>query len=181
MSTRPRRVDPLRRQSRLDHTRWHQLHTAWTETRAELDRIDALLTRLAARRHHLAARLAAHRDQLWPRDRNRYGRRPGTDGTVQLPTLPATTTKLWGRRLRAVCLALLRLTGESTLTELHVLLHRRGYELDSTHPVKALADALRYETLQGRARRTARGIYAANPGLGTLPTLNDLTHLTDAA
>lgn len=159
-----RRVDPIRRQSTLDPRHRRKVHRAYQHLRTELDRTDAVLARLAARRHRLALRLADHRDQLWPPDRQRFGRRPGADGRPQLPPLPSPSTRLWGRRLRAVCLALLRRAGEVTLTELHVLLHRGGYEIDSTHPVKALADALGYETDHGRAHRVARGVYG--PVLG---------------
>ena len=42
-------------------------------------------------------------------------------------------------------------------------IHRRGAVIDSTLPVKALADALGYETRQGRACRTGRGIYQLVP------------------
>lgn len=168
MATEPRRVDPIRRQSRLDPAHRRRLAESCERLQGELARADTLLAEVGARRHQLARELAAVRDQLWPRDARRYGRRPGPDGSAQLPPLPATATKLWGRRLRAVCLAILRATGSTTLRELHALLHHRGYDVDSAQPVKALADALGYETDQGRARRLRRGVYEAASGPAVL-------------
>lgn len=168
------RNDPIRRTGRFDPVRRRQAEQECEDLRAELREIDASLASIGARRHSLAKKLAACRDELWPRDRRRFGRRPGPDGAVQLPTLPEQPTKLWGRRLRAICLGILKVTGTSTLTELHVLLHRRGYEVDSDNAVKALADALGYETDNGRASRVGRGIYEALPGTGATPALQDL-------
>jgi hypothetical protein len=156
-----RRLDPIRRRGDLDPAVRRKLHRTSDRLRRELDRTDRLLAQLGARRHRLAGQLAQNRDRLWPKDRDRYGRRPGPDGAVVLGPLPTRPTKLWGRRLRAACLAILGATGESSLPELHAHLHHRGYEVDSAHPVKALADALGYETDQGRARRIARGVYEA--------------------
>ena len=50
------------------------------------------------------------------------------------------------------------------LTELHAQLHRHGFGIAHRHPVKALADALGYETEQGNTRRVSRGVYALTPG-----------------
>jgi hypothetical protein len=55
--------------------------------------------------------------------------------------------------------------GRITLTQLHVLLHRHGVAVDSAHPVKALADALGYETDIGNTQRVARGTYELMPGV----------------
>lgn len=162
MSTPSRRVDPLRRELNRD-TR-QKLLSESEELQREVDSTDALLAELGARRHRLALQIAELRDRLWPRDPRRFGRRPGGDGSVQLPPLPSGSTKLWGRRLRAACLAILRSAGETTLAELHALLHHQGFEVESPHPVKALADALGYETDQGRAHRAARGVYAPAGG-----------------
>jgi hypothetical protein len=40
------------------------------------------------------------------------------------------------------------------------MLHRRGYFIDCTHEVKALADAMRYDVAEGRLRRIDRGVYS---------------------
>lgn len=66
-----------------------------------------------------------------------------------------------GRHLRYAALAVLIRAGTPlTLTEIHRGLHLNGFVIASNNRVKALADALGYEHRQGRARRTARGVYA---------------------
>lgn len=174
MSVPARHIDPLRRHGRLDREARRRRQHACEKLRQEITRTDSLLAKLGARRHRLALELAEHRDQLYPRDARRFGRRPGPGGTVQLPPLAANPTKLRGRRLRGVCLAIMKLAGESTLGELHAQLHHRGYEIDCPQPVKALADALGYETDRGCARRVSRGVYAAVGGTAAIATLQDI-------
>ncbi len=129
---------------------------------AQLDEVDNEITELSRRRSALADRLAELREELWPTARYRRGRRPSATGRVELPPLPDRPTWLEGRRLRSVCLALLRRAGELSLPRLHALLHAHGYGVASTHPVKALSDALSYEVECGRARRPRRGHYAVH-------------------
>lgn len=126
----------------------------------ELDRIDAELAALAARRHDVVRRLHQRRNHVTPHVSNHHGRKPKVDGTVALPPVAKHATPVWGTRLRDVCISMLRRCGTLTLVELHAMLHHLGYRIDSRHPVKTLSDALSYETEQGRARRTSRGVYA---------------------
>jgi hypothetical protein len=81
-----------------------------------------------------------------------------------LPPVPEGAVFLRGRRLRALCLAILARLGPLPLPELHALLHRHGFAVAHDHPVKALADALGHEADGGRARRIARGVYELVPG-----------------
>lgn len=127
---------------------------------AELDDVDDELAALANRRAGLVARLAELREELWPVALWRRGRRPSICGENSLPPLPADVTWLEGRRLRSVCLALLRRAARRlSLSHLHALLHAHGYGIDSSYPAKTLADALGYEVECGRARRVRRGEY----------------------
>lgn len=71
----------------------------------------------------------------------------------------ANATQLWGRKLRAACREILQRRGPTPLVEIHAQLHREGYAVQHPHPVKALADALGYDTDQGRVRRNQRGVY----------------------
>ncbi len=157
---RARRLDPVR-------TAASQLHAARDAALAErdelLDRLDDLdreIVAIAQRRAQLASRLAELRDRLWPPSHRHRGRRPSPTGERELPPLPERPTWLEGRRLRSVCLALLRRVGPLTLPRLHALLHAHGYGIDSAHAAKALSDALSYEVECGRARRIRRGEYA---------------------
>ena len=155
------RHDPLRRLSgpcNLDARR--QALAECHVTLAAIEAVDQQLGALAAERRALVAKLHEQREFLMPRfsDRKR-ARQPAPDGAALLPPVQHDHTPLWGRRLRGTCLAILRRSGRLSLVELHVLLHHHGYRVQGAHPVKALADALAYESEQGRARRTARGVY----------------------
>ena len=98
---------------------------------------------------------------IWKRCAGR--RRRAVSHEEPLPPTAAKPMWLWGRELRAVCLALLRTAqGALSLRQLHVLLHRAGYAIAHRTPVKALADALGHEADVGRARRVARGCYAVH-------------------
>lgn len=132
---------------------------AATELRARLDDLERELVELSSARQRIAQELAALRARLTVHIRRHRGRMPAVDGTRQLPPVPHDATPLWGRRLRSVCLALLRRAGRLPLRELHALLHRHGYVIDSDTHVKVLADALGHEVDHGRARRVERGVY----------------------
>ncbi len=153
------RIDPIRCRVPLLGHRRASVEADRSRLLAELDRLDDELAEIAARRAAVAARLAELRERLWPADLHRRGRRPGATGAPALPPLPPSPTWLYGRRLRSVCLALLRRAGRQTLGQLHALLHAHGYGVDSSHATKALSDALAYEVECGRARRVRRGEY----------------------
>lgn len=125
----------------------------------ELDRVDNELAELTQRRCALADRLAELREKLWPTVLHRRGRRPDVTGGPAVPPLPEQPTWLYGRRLRSVCLALLRRAGRLTLPKLHALLHAHGYGVDATYAAKTLSDTMGYEVECGRARRVRRGEY----------------------
>ena len=126
---------------------------------------DRALAALAAERQRLARRLAAVREELWPRAEWPQGRRPPRDALEDaLPPLPERPTWLWGRRLRAVCLRLLARCGTMPLRQLHALLHLHGFGVAGDQPVKVLADALGHESERGLAVRTSRGVYDVAPG-----------------
>ncbi|MGD9750201.1 MAG: hypothetical protein AB7W59_04300 [Acidimicrobiia bacterium] len=125
--------------------------------------LDRQLFELSRQRRSMARELKQQRRRLWP-NLSRRGRRPGPDGANQLPPLPADAHRLWGRRLRATCRAILSRLGTATLPELHAMLHRLGYAIASGNPVKALADALGYETDNDRLQRPQRGTYRFPPG-----------------
>ena len=127
---------------------------------ARREQVIAECGRLAQQRRAAARRLRRHRRTLWPNLAKR-GRRVLADGRRALPPISRDAVGLWGSRLRAACRKLLGSAREPlSLTDLHAMLHRQGFFIDSGHPVKALADALRYEVLEGRARRVARGVYS---------------------
>jgi len=57
---------------------------------------------------------------------------------------------------------LVRAGTELSLPEIHAALDCAGYRIVAPHPVKALADALGYDHILGRARRVRRGVYRAD-------------------
>ena len=157
------RVDPLLGEGRLIGERRAVVVARCAELSSSLDELDAQLADIVRKRREVAGELRKHRRRLWPKLAHR-ARQPGPDGSVQLPPVPNDATYLWGRRLRAVCVALLDRMGSLPLVELHGLLHRYRVAVAGTHPVKALADALGYETDKGRVRRVSRGVYEALTG-----------------
>ncbi len=161
MSSRPRapRRDTVRRTSPVLGAVRARLESTREQLLTELDDVDAQLAALSARRHRLADRLAELCEDLWPAALHPRGRRPAETGESELPPLPEQPIWLAGRRLRSVCLALLRNAGRLTLVRLHALLHTYGYGVDNAHAAKALSDALAYEVECGRARRVRRGEY----------------------
>lgn len=154
--------DPLRKRNPLHGAKRAKVLAACDELLDEIEAVDEQLAQWAAHRHRLVAQLKEQRDLVLPKLIKLAGRRVMPDGNVYLAPVPDDVPALWGRRLRASCLRLLQASGELTLTELHVLLHQHGLRIDSSHPVKALADAMAYECSQGRVRRVARGVYCAN-------------------
>lgn len=154
----------LQRQVRMN------LHEEREELIAQLDELDQQLRELQARRAELVAELRERRDQLWPRVEQCHGRRPPAVDSPPLPPMVDKPTWLWGRRLRATCLALLRREGKPmALRDLHAALHLHGYGIASEHPVRALSDALGYEVELGRAKRVSRGVYQAQPAATPQP------------
>lgn len=179
------RVDPIRRTVPLIGAVRAGAVASRDRLLAELDGVDAQLTALARRRIQLTDRLAELRDELWPVATHPRGRRPAPSGELALPPLPEQPTWLEGRRLRSVCLVLLRRVGRLSLPRLHALLHAHGYGIDSAHATKALSDALSYEVECGRARRVRRGEYevgtqAPKPGRhGAVPLRPLAPHVDD--
>jgi hypothetical protein len=127
---------------------------------AGIDELDRQVNDLLRQRRELTDELRGHRRRLFPSIGVR-GRQPGPDGSVQLPPVPHGAVFLYGRRLRALCVGLLSRLGPMPLVQLHALLHRLRYAVAGAAPVKALADALGYETDIGRVRRVRRGVYEA--------------------
>ena len=127
-----------------------------------VDRLDALDHQatewLHARRAVVGQALEIH-ETLWPLAHDRRNRRPPKPGGLWLPPLPVQAVQLSGQSLRSTSQELLRRHGTLTLVELHTLLHVYGFELRHPYPVKALADAMAYETREGRCQRVARGVY----------------------
>jgi len=155
----PRRWLPFRdRPALLDRER---------ELAAAITEIDAEQRRLTARYVELRQELIEVHRLLWPPDRGgdyRKNRRPDVPGPSVVPPPAPGAQPLWGRPLRRAVLASLRKAGGPlTVSQIHRSLHLSGYCLRSEQPVKQLGDALRYEELQGRVRRVARGTYAAAP------------------
>lgn len=159
-------VDPLRQYIPLLGPARRALEAQCQQLRADLAALDEELTALIRRRRDLSSTLYDARTKL-VRTLRFPARRPAPDGSEQLPPIEAQPTPLTGRRLRSVCMALLRKLGPLPLTELHALLHQHGYAVDSRHPVKCLADTMGYEVDHARAIRVARGTYGAAPPVAT--------------
>ena len=129
--------------------------------RARIEEIDQALVDLAAERRDLLDRIRDVHHQLRPPVTNSRGRRRrAVSHEEPLPPIEGEPTWLSGHELRAICLAFLRRTKvATTLRQLHVLLHRAGFGIAATYPVKTLADALGHESEAGRATRIRRGTY----------------------
>lgn len=155
---------PLRREPQRGRNAWRERrHQEEDRLRAAIDDVDRQLVELTERRRDLLDRLGRLHDEIRPIWATCAGRRRRAVSHEE--PLPPTAEKplwLWGRELRAVCIALLRQAqGALSLRQLHVLLHRAGYAIAHRAPVKALGDALGHEHDVGRARRVARGRYAS--------------------
>lgn len=153
-----RRVDPLRQRTPVFGEKRRKLEQAHDDYEERIAALDRELDDLCQRRRELVAKRRLVRRQLFVNLAKR-GRRALDDGTEALPPIDHQPRWLYGRRLRAMCLRILARRGPLTLVELHAQLHRLGCAIGHRHPVKALADALAYETELGRARRVSRGVY----------------------
>lgn len=157
------RTDPIRTTSFLLGAKRHHEKARLDEAVHQLREVDEELAALRRRRHAIATAVREHRRRLWPTDTWR-GRKPAEDGSERLPPAPHDSRRLWGRRLRAACRAILAaFRGPLDLPQLHAMLHDRGVLIRSSHPVKALSDAMAYEVELGRARRVSRGVYQLLP------------------
>lgn len=158
-----RRVDPIRQETAVFGERRAQELERYESTLASLRRVDAQLAALSMQRHRMFEELRAQHRRLWT-VLVRRGRKPLLGGEEALPPVRHDARQLWGRRLRSMCLAILRVhRAPLRLVDLHAELHRRGFVVASDQPVKALADALGYERLEGRVRRVERGVYELLP------------------
>lgn len=155
----PLRFDPIVQDRPLFGAMREEALALAADLRRQISDVDNELVSLSARRGSLTKDLAAVVARLTAHIRHRRGRMPAPDGSEQLPAVTHDATPLWGRRLRSVCLAILRRAGRLTLPEIHALLHRHGHVIESDTSVKVLADALGYEVERGRARRVSRGVY----------------------
>lgn len=154
------RTDPFREEGPVYGAKRRQIEDECTLLKDELAALDRELQSLARKRQEAALQLRQRRRRLWP-NLGKRARAPLADGRRALPPIARGAVGLWGRRLRSSCRTLLREAGRAlSLTEIHAMLHRQGYTIASRDPVKALADAMRYEVHQGRAERPDRGIYA---------------------
>lgn len=170
---------PIRGQRRRLNARVRHLLSVEEGLRREIHDLDEMVVQASGRRRQLLEELGALIDQIRPQYSDARGRRrPAISHEEPLPPTSKRARPLWGRELRAICLAFLqRARGALTLRQLHALLHRAGYVLAHQHPVKALADALGHEADHGRAQRVARGTYAAgdsgSPNGRALSTIPD--------
>lgn len=159
MSDNPR-IDPMFQERPVFGAKRRAIEARCDELRRTVADYDRQLDALSKARRAAAQELKAHRRRLLTRLASR-GRQPGRDGSVQLPPVPHGATWVTGRRLRALCIAILHRFGPLTLAELHALLHRTQFAVASGYPAKALADACGHEHDVGRARRLERGRYEA--------------------
>lgn len=157
--TTGRRLGPNRRHSRLTHLVRVEIHVRRDALLAELAGLDAELRTRTARRTAILDELDVMRERLWPIEPRQRGRRPPAHDESPLSPMAVDARPLWGSELRSFALAVLAHHGPTRLRDLHDLIHRYGYCIDSRTPVKALADALGYEADAGRAVRVRRGVY----------------------
>jgi hypothetical protein len=153
-------VDPIRARARMANSPRAVLQRECDELERQVQDIDAELDHLYRRRREMIRGIRERKRRLWPL-LTRIGRCPLPSGRPALPPVAPDAVGLWGRRLRAVCRQVLETARQPVpLGDLHALLHRRGFFVDSRHPVKSLADAMRYEVGSGRVTRVRRGTYA---------------------
>jgi hypothetical protein len=165
---------PIRRQPRRFKNAHHEhLFAEEDQLRARLDEVDAELVALTEERRELLQGIRDVHDRIRPAWSHTRGRRRRQVAQEEpLPPTPVKPTWVFGRDLRAICLAFLsRARAALTLRQLHALLHRSGYAIDHRLPVKVLADALGYEADHGRVRRVQRATY----------TLTDAEHAPTSA
>ena len=150
-----------RRAARLRCAERQMLDAARQEVVDRLDQLDVVAVEFMRRRRATMAEAEEIHEALWPAVPAGWARRPPRPGRSPIAPQVADPHPLRGVHLRSFCLALLRQHGELTLTEIHTLVHLYGYEIAGRAPVKALADSLGYEVLEGRATRPRRGTYRA--------------------
>ena len=156
--------DPYVRARRASGLGWSARQRIDVERQAIVDGLDALDAESVDwmhRRRALVERALAYHEWLWPPFERDWARRPPRPDQAPLPPIAANARPVWGQHLRTVSLALLRRHGQLALRELHMLLHLYGFEIQTRKPVQALADALGFETDEGRVERVARGVYRA--------------------
>jgi hypothetical protein len=166
-TTTGRRLGPNRRHSRLGHLTRLNLQVRRDALHADLATLDRELASMTAARIAMLDELDTLRERLWPIEPRQKGRRPPAHDQLPLAAIAADARPLWGHALRRFAVGLLDRHGATSLRDLHDLIHRYGYCIDSATPVKALGDALGYEADAGRARRVRRGVYesvARGPG-----------------
>ncbi len=159
-----RRLSASRRHSRLPPAERRRLQVNRDELLARVSELDRRLLDLTRERRQLLTEAEDLRDALWPIVPWQKGRRPPAHSEPPVPPLPVNADYIGGRSLRSATLGILARHGETSLRDLHALLHHYGYGIGSTRPVQALADALAYEVEQHRAVRLSRGVYMLDPG-----------------
>lgn len=169
LDARQDRFLKCRRRAGLPRAERAALDRRRAELVALLDALDVEAAEWFERRRALLDEALALHARLWPLVPGGWVRRPPRPGARWLPPLPADARPVEGYGLRFVCQELLARFGELALPELHALIHLYGYELTARHPVKALADAMRYELLEGRAERVRRGVYRTLVGTEHAP------------
>jgi hypothetical protein len=130
----------------------------------KLAALDERLRTITIDRLALLRELEELRDELWPPMLDCRVARPPAFDVPPIPPAPADAIPVTGKHLRWICLILLARHGMQELRDIHALLHQHGYTIGHHHPVKALADALRFEVEKGRAQRVRRGVYALSEG-----------------
>ena len=144
---------------------WGERHALERRRQHAVDALDALDREAVdwMTRKQAADREALQLHQtLWPAVDRGWARRPPRPDQPPPPPIPDHARPLGGVALRRVVMSLLQLHGQLALRDLHLLLILYGFVIASPTPVKYLADALRYEVHQRRARRVQRGVYAPN-------------------
>lgn len=141
---------------RRAHERRHDLF-------ARMREIDELAARMTDERISAIEELVELRDSLWPTIPWQRGRRPPAIDGNPLPPATRRAIPIAGVVLRRAALQILARHGPLPLVEIHAWLHRYGFLVGSSRPVKCLADALGYEHDHGRALRIGRGVYGLHP------------------
>jgi hypothetical protein len=155
-------------------TRYRRLPRGREETARFLAEMDVLFDRgtaldqqqrvLSAQLAEVRTGLAEMRVTMWPsvdpKDIVHGVRVTRRRGPPPIPPVAPNAQPLAGKHLRSTVLAiLLREQRPMTLVEVHREVHLGGYAIASREPVKRLADALRYESILGRAHHVDRGVY----------------------
>ncbi len=150
------------------------IRLAHAEDLQTLAAIDGDLENLTAHRRAVLERLVRYRHRLWPGMTGRHHRKTCRAEDNPLPPIAVGARPLWGCDLRRVAVAVLTRHGAQPLRELHGLIHRYGYVIDSRRPVQRLADAVAYEVRHGRLERLERGVYGPIVGAGAVARTDDV-------